>query len=141
MAQSLIAPLRDIQCDGYKLGLLRCTQQIDRVNELEGMDVHYNSNADNTNNFSDGNSFQRPMSMDDQFLLNSHDYDSENHHDQQSVSPDNNRSSSKGSIISKMVRRSMDDSGVSDLRMSRLAQAEAAMRQEIFKCPEYIMLH
>jgi len=93
---------------------------------MESLDADY-SHADNANNFSDGSLYHQPMSMDDHYISNNREYDSESndHH-----SPG---SRSKGSILSKMVHRSMDDSAVSDLRMSRLAQAEAAMRQEIFK--------
>ena len=103
---------------------------------MESLDADY-SHADSgnrANNFSDGGMYQRPMSMDDQYLLStSREYDDSETNDDRH-SPDSSYSSrAKGSIISKMVRRSMDDSNVSDLRMSRLAQAEAAMRQEIFK--------
>jgi hypothetical protein len=102
---------------------------------MESLDADYSHAADScgsTNNFSDGGMYQKPKSMDDQYLATSREYALETINDDDRHSPDS-YSRAKGSIISKMVHRSMDDSGVSDLRMSRLAQAEAAMRQEIFK--------
>lgn len=111
---------------------------------MESVDADYShadSSSSSVNNFSDGGMYQKPMSMDDQYISTTsrEQYDSETINDDDDDddhrhSPDSySYSRAKGSIITKMVRRSMDDSSVSDLRMSRLAQAEAAMRQEIFK--------